>query len=151
MRVGEVMSRAVETVSAVESAESARQRMQTNRIHHLVATRGSQVVGVVSARDLDSLGSFRQVQTVEDVMASPAVTVTSEMTLRRAANLLRGRTIGCLPVMDGGRLVGILTITDLLEVIGRGMDRPAAGERRVMKSRGPRRKNVVGHKGFVAH
>lgn len=151
MRVQEVMSRAVQTVSVAESAENARQRMRTNRIHHLVATRGTEIVGVVSSRDLDSLGSFRQVQTVEDVMASPAVTGAPEMTIRQAANLLRGRTIGCLPVVDGGKLVGILTITDLLQMIGRGVDRPAAGERRVMKGRGPRQKSVVGHKGFAAH
>ena len=151
MRVGEVMTRAVETVSAAEPAESARQRMRTKRIHHLVATRGPEVVGVVSARDLDALGSFRLVQTVGDVMASPAVTADPAMTLRQAANLLRGRAIGCLPVMEGKRLAGILTITDLLEMLGRGVDRPAARERRVMKGRGPRRKSVVGRKGVVAH
>jgi len=151
MRVGEVMTRAVETVSAAEPAESARQRMRTKRIHHLVATRGGDVVGVVSARDLDALGSFRMVQTVEDVMTSPAVTANPRMTLRQAANLLRGRAIGCLPVMEGEKLAGILTITDLLEMLGRGADRPSAGERRIMKGRGPRRKSVVGYKGVAAH
>jgi acetoin utilization protein AcuB len=145
------MTQAVETVSAADSAENARRRMRANGIHHLVATRGSRMVGVVSSRDLEAIGSFRQVQTVEDVMAAPAVTATPKMTLRQAANLLRGRTIGCLPVVDGGKLVGILTTTDLLEMIGRGVDRPAAGQRRVLKGRGPRRKSVVGHKGFVAH
>jgi len=151
MRVREVMSRAVETVPVAESAESARQRMRMKRIHHLVATRGPEVVGVVSSRDLDALGSFRLVQTVGDVMASPAVTATPEMTLRQAANLLRGRGIGCLPVMEADKLAGILTITDLLDMLGRGVDRPAAPERRVLKDRGPRRKSVVGHKGVVAH
>ncbi len=68
MRVGEVMTRAVETVSAAETAESARQRMRTKRIHHLVATRGTKVVGVVSARDLDALGVRQQaVQPVGDL------------------------------------------------------------------------------------
>jgi acetoin utilization protein AcuB len=145
------MSRAVETVSAGESAESARQRMRTKRIHHLVATRGPEVVGVVSSRDLEALGSFRLVQTVGDVMAFPAVTATPEMTLRQAANLLRGRGIGCLPVMEEDKLAGILTITDLLEMLGRGVDRPAAAERRILKGRGPRRKSVVGHESFAAH
>jgi hypothetical protein len=36
-------------------------------------------------------------------------------------------------------------------MIGRGMDRPAAGERRVLKGRGPRRKGVAGHKGVAVH
>ena len=152
MRVQDVMTRRVETVSAEESAEKALQRMRLKRIHHFVVTLGRKVLGVVSARDLEALGSFRQVQLVEEVMTSPAVTATPEMTLRQAANLLRGRSIGCLPVMEEGRLVGILTITDLLEMLGRGVDRPTAkGKRWVMKGRGPRRKSVVGHKDFVAH
>jgi acetoin utilization protein AcuB len=151
MRVQDVMTRSVETVSAEESAEKALQRMRVKRIHHFVVTLGRKVLGVVSSRDLESLGSFRQVQVVEEVMTSPAVTATPEMTLRQAANLLRGRTIGCLPVMEEGRLVGILTITDLLEMLGRGVDRPTAkGKRWVMKGRGPRRKSVVGHKDVVA-
>jgi acetoin utilization protein AcuB len=151
MRVQDVMTRSVETVSAEESAEKALQRMRVKRIHHFVVTLGRKVLGVVSSRDLEALGSFRQVQLVEEVMTSPAVTATPEMTLRQAANLLRGRTIGCLPVMEEKRLVGILTITDLLEMLGRGVDRPTAkGKRWVMKGRGPRRKSVVGHKDVVA-
>jgi CBS-domain-containing membrane protein len=39
-------------------------------------------------------------------------------TIRQAANLLRGRTIGCLPVMEDSKLVGIVTVTDLLELVG---------------------------------
>ncbi len=151
MRVRDVMTRCVETVSAEESAEKALQRMRVKQIHHFVVTLGRKVVGVVSSRDLEALGSFRQVQLVEEVMTSPAVTATPGMTLRQAANLLRGRTIGCLPVMAEERLVGILTITDLLETLGRGVDRPTAkGTRWVMKGRGPRRKSVIGHKNVVA-
>lgn len=145
MRVNEVMTRRVETVPAEESAEAALSQMRLRRIRHLVATRTGQVAGVVSSRDLEALGSLRQVQSVGDVMTSPAVTAKPDMTLRQAANLLRGRSIGCLPVVDEGRLVGILTTTDLLELIGRGAERPVAKSQRwVMKGRGPRRKSVAG-------
>jgi acetoin utilization protein AcuB len=152
MRVLEVMTRRVESVSADASAEGALRQMRTKRIRHLVATRDGEVVGVVSSRDLEALGSSRQVQSVADVMSSPAVTARPDMTIRQAANLLRGRTIGCLPVMDEGKLVGILTTTDLLERIGRGLERPVSkGKRWILKGRGPRRKSVVGHKGFAGH
>ena len=43
-----------------------------------------------------------------------------EATVRQAANRLRGRGVGCLAVMDDGRLRGIVTTQDLLELIGRG-------------------------------
>jgi len=125
--------------------------MKMKRIHHLVAMRGSEVVGVVSSRDLDSLGPSSRGASVEDVM-SPAITASPEMTLRKAANLLRGRTIGCLPVLETGRLVGILTITDVLNQVGRGSERPVTkGKRWILKGRGPRRKSVVGHKDFAVH
>ena len=145
MRVRDVMRRSVETVSATASAENAFRLMRTRKVRHLVATKGGEMVGVLSDRDLQALGSFRQVQSVEEAMTSPAVTAEPGMTLRQAANLLRGRTIGCLPVVEEGELVGILTTTDLLELIGRGAERPAVqGKRWVMKGRGPRRKSVVG-------
>jgi len=144
------MTRRVETVSGGESAVAALTRMRQKRIHHLAVTRGRRVVGVVSERDLKSLDSVRRDFRVEDVMVSPAITATPQMTIRQAANLLRGRSLGCLPVMKDGRLVGILTTTDLLELIGRGAERPVAkGKRWVLKGRGPRRKSVVGHKGFL--
>jgi acetoin utilization protein AcuB len=143
MRVAEVMSDRVETVGAEESAEKALRRMRTRRIHHLVVMLGAQGVGVVSARDLESVADPRSFRTVGEVMSAPAVTAEPHMTIRQAANLLRGRTIGCLPVLEDGKLVGILTATDLLEQIGRGSDRPAKGKRWVMKGRGPRRKAFV--------
>jgi acetoin utilization protein AcuB len=66
--------------------------------------------------------------------------------------LLRGRTIGCLPVTEDGKLVGIVTTTDLLEAVGRGAERPVSkGKRRILKSRGPRRKGVTGRRGFASH
>ena len=152
MRVQDVMTRRIETVSVADSAASALARMRQKRIRHLVVTRKRAVVGIVSERDLKSLDSVGRQQSVEDVMVSPAITATPRMTLRQAANLLRGWTIGALPIMEKGKLVGILTITDLLELIGRGAERPVAkGKRWVMKGRGPRRKSVVGHKGFAGH
>ena len=141
MRVAELMKPRVETVSVGESAELARQRMRQKRIRHLVVTSGRDVVGVVSDRDLEEAGSLRRVQTVGEVMTSPVVTARPETTLRQAANLLRGRAIGCLPVLEDGRLVGIVTTTDLLELVGKGAERPVAKSRRfILKGRGPRRK-----------
>ena len=148
MRVGEVMTQKVETASPEESVGAAFARMRDARIRHLVVLRGRKVVGVVSDRDLGLEGS----QSVGEVMTPHVISATPDMTVRKAANLLRGRTIGCLPVLEGGRVLGIVTTTDLLEKIGRGEERPVSkGKRWVLKGRGPRRKSVVGHKGFASH
>ena len=144
MRVKDVMTRRVETVSIADSALSAREKMRSQRIRHLVALDGKDIAGVVSSRDLATMGLSPGGPRVEDVMTFPALAVAPETTVRQAANLLRGRTMGCLPVVDQGKLVGILTTTDLLELIGRGAERPVArAQRRVLTGRGPRRKIAV--------
>ena len=128
IRLRDVMKTRVESVSPRETAEAAWDHMRTRRIRHLVVLDGARVVGVVSDRDL-AVGTFRRAERVGDVMTSPVVAGYPEMTLRQAANQLRGHSIGCLPVMEEDRLVGILTTTDLLELIGRGVQHPTPKER----------------------
>lgn len=139
MRVRDVMTRGVETISAADSALAARERMRSKRIRHLVVIDGQELAGVVSSRDLDAIGLTPGGLLVGDLMTSPVKSVSPDATLRQAANVLRGRSIGCLPVIEEGKLVGILTTTDLLELIGRGVERPVAKTRRwTMKDRGQR-------------
>ena len=144
IRLRDVMKTNVESVSPRESAAAAWNRMRTRRIRHLVVLDAGRVVGVISDRDLAGPGSLRQVESVGDVMTTQVVSGHPEMTLRQAANQLRGRSIGCLPVMEDDKLVGILTTTDLLEQIGRGVERPISrGKRATLATRGPRRKPFV--------
>jgi CBS domain-containing protein len=106
-------------------------------LHHLVVLDDGRVVGVLSSDDLAGTpaGAVRDVMTTRIVKASPTTTV------REAANLLRGRGVGCLPVLDGDTLVGIVTVADLLELIGRGVERPVAESKRwTLRRRAPTRK-----------
>ncbi len=139
MRLQDLMKRSVETITEGQSADDAFERMRLRRIRHLVVMDGKRICGVVSQRDIANEPG-RAGRTVRDVMSSPAVTAAPGMTVRQAANLLRGRTLGCLPVIDGKKLVGIVTITDLLELVGRGAERPVPRPgRRVLERRGTRR------------
>jgi acetoin utilization protein AcuB len=95
--------------------------MSFHRIHHLVVLDGKWIAGVVSSRDLKGAGDDTP---IEEVMNPIAVVAHPETKLREAANLLRGHIIGCLPVVEGSKLVGIVTITDLLTLIGKGAERP---------------------------
>ncbi len=119
----------VETIGPRESAGAAIERMRRGRIRHLVVQDGQKIVGLVSDRDI-APDSERRLQTVADFMSTPALTCAPDTTLRQAANLLRGRTIGCLPVVAEGRIAGIVTITDLLELIGGDVERPFPKTRR---------------------
>ena len=122
MRVYEVMSKAVETVKPAVQASEAKTRMRQKKIHHLVVTEGSHLQGIVSDRDLGGpklpkvLGKW----TVGDLMTSPVITVTTRTLVRRAAALMKGRSIGSLVVTSAhGKVVGIVTVADLLEQMSR--------------------------------
>jgi CBS domain-containing protein/ribosome-associated translation inhibitor RaiA len=126
MRLRELMRPRVVTIDSRESADAAWSQMRRHRIRHLVVTSNGQLAGVISERDLGGPHgeNVRRAHTVADLMSSRVVSGEPSMTLREAANLMRGRMIGSLPVLDDGKLVGIVTATDVLDELGRGSTRP---------------------------
>jgi acetoin utilization protein AcuB len=143
MRVQDVMTKAVQTVSPATSAEDAWNLMRTRGIHHLVVTESGQVVGVLSDRDMGGRQgtSVRRDREVADLMTRHVITAEPAMPVRKAANLMRGRSIGCLVVARGRRVAGIVTTSDLLELLGRGIDRSAVTTTRpIIRHRSPHRK-----------
>ena len=142
MRVAEIMTKDVETVAPQAPAADAWERMRRSGIHHLVVKEGASIVGVLSDRDAGGRGGtrVRAQSRVGDLMTEGVVTVDPAATVRRVANLMRGRTIGCVAVVDGGRLKGIVTVSDLLEILGHGADRPSPQRRRDLHYRAPHRK-----------
>lgn len=138
MRVYEVMSKDVETVKPAVHASEAKTRMRRRKIHHLVVTEGSKLQGVVSDRDLGGpklpkvLGKW----TVGDLMTSPVVTVTTRTPIRRAAQLMKGRSIGALVVTSAnGKVAGIVTVSDLLDLLSRKPERISNREIRQARAR----------------
>lgn len=140
MRVKDVMQKNVRTISPDEPASTARELFRRYDIHHLVVTDRKDVVGLLADRDLMEVDSETSVRRA---MAHPVVTISSDETVRRAAALMSGHVISSLPVVDDGRLVGILTSHDLVALLAKGATRPApSGERPILAKRGPRRKNA---------
>jgi CBS domain-containing protein len=138
MRVYEVMSKAVETVKPNVAASEAKTRMRQKKIHHLVVTQGTQLAGIVSERDLGggklpkTLGTW----TVADLMSSPVQTVTTRTTIRRAATLMTGRSIGSLVVTSAsGKVAGIVTMSDLLNLLARQPEHRSNRDRRRAEER----------------
>jgi CBS domain-containing protein len=143
MRVRDIMTAGVHTVSPTGSCDDAWNLMRQTRIHHLVVTRGRKVAGVLSERDCGGRNgaAIRRNRMVEELMTSPAVTVSGDLTAQRAANMMRGRSIGCLVVVDNDRVMGIVTVSDLLELVGRGAGTRRASEARAdLHHRTPHRK-----------
>lgn len=135
MLVRELMNRNLVTIGASSSCREALARMHRARVRHLPVLRDERtLVGVVTDRDLRHLlfttpaeagpranhvETVLQRASVGDVMSSPAITIESSADVSEAARVMRRGRIGALPVVDGGRLVGILTETDLLREICR--------------------------------
>ncbi len=142
MRVRDLMTCPVQTIAPGATVEAARERMRGRDLHHLVVVRHGEPCGVLSARDLGGRGggAMRRKTTVEAQMTPLAVTVTSNTTVRQAASLMRGRGIGCLPVVDDERLVGIVTISDLLGLLAAGLGVSTTTERRLRTQRLRKRK-----------
>jgi acetoin utilization protein AcuB len=140
MRLQEIMTRPVNTVSKDATAEAAWETMRAERFHHLVVLDANKIVGILTDRDLGGPRgkNIRRGKTAGELMAVSPVTAEGRMTVRQAANKLRGRAIGCLPIVDNGKLVGIVTVSDLLDVLSRGVDRPAKAERHLLNRRHPR-------------
>lgn len=122
MRVQDIMTTGIETIAPDKSAEAAWQLMRQQGIRHLVVWDGFERVGVLSSRDLGGANgaSARRGRTVAELMTRGVVTVLPTTTVRQAANLMRGRSIGSLVVGSPRHAVGIVTISDLLDFLGRG-------------------------------
>ena len=122
MRVYEVMNRKVETVKPAVLASEAKMRMRQRGIHHLVVTKGTELQGIVSERDLGGpkLPKMLGKWTVGDLMTEPVMTVTTRTPVRRAASLMKGRSIGSLVVTSAnGKVAGIVTVADLLDLLAK--------------------------------
>jgi CBS domain-containing protein len=147
MRLQELMRSKVSTVEADEQADAAWQRMWQRRIRHLVVTDDDgKTVGVISQRDLGGPHgkATRRGRTVRELMSGRLVAATPRTTLRQAANLMRGRMVGSLPVLEDGRLVGIVTASDVLDELGRGFARPDVGARRRKQRAAPPSRRKAG-------
>jgi len=120
MLVREHMSSPAVTIRTDADYKSALKLMQEKSMHHLpVVNPGGELVGIAAERDLLlAAATFLQAGVeVGDVMHRGAVVATPDMPVVDAAKLMMGNKIGGLPVMDGHKLVGIITETDVFKAL----------------------------------
>ncbi len=122
-----IMSTDLITLSPGATLAEARELMHKNQIHHLpIVDDGGELIGLVTLTNvLAATDSFlREDQSrihaseigIKDVMVTDVATVDREAGLRSAALFLEKHRIGCLPVMDDGKMCGIITDTDFVAV-----------------------------------
>ena len=128
LRVRDVMSENPKTLGRNDQLSLADDVMRAERIRHLpVLDEDGKLCGIVSQRDMlrgalaQALGYGTAAQgkvlamlRVKEVMTTEVITVPPDAALAEAARSMLERKIGCLPVLEGGRLVGILTESDFV-------------------------------------
>jgi CBS domain-containing protein len=124
--VHDVMEEKVVTISVGDRLSTVEDIMTLGGVRHMPVVRAGRLVGVVSERDLlrASLSSldprrqerraFLEAIDISQVMSAPPVVVDSDAPVEEAARIMADNKIGCLPVLRGEELVGMLTETDLL-------------------------------------
>src|SRR4030042_6173188 len=129
MLVGSIMSRDLITVTDKTAIDEALRGMREKKVRRLpVLNAKGKLVGIVAEKDMlyaapppaTSL-SIHEIHylvsklTVEEIMTKNVITVTDDTPLEEAASVMADKRIGALPVMHDGKLVGIVTETDIFK------------------------------------
>ena len=113
MLVRDRMSRKVISVQRQDPIAAARALMQKHGVRQFPVVQEERLVGIVTDRDLRSAPASAKI--VSEVMTSKPTTVGPDVAEDEAARLLRTHKIGALPVVDNGKLIGILAGSDVLD------------------------------------
>jgi CBS domain-containing membrane protein len=125
--VGEIMTDDVTTISPRDTLEFVEEAMEMFKFRHLPVEEDGRLLGVLTHRDIlrtaastfapghdKSTEKLQRKHAVSDVMTRNVRTVSTSTPLGEAASILIGEKIGCLPVVDDGKLVGIVTEHDFV-------------------------------------
>jgi len=118
-RVREVMTSDIVTLGRDSSVAAAMQAMLTHGVTGIPVVEGRRVVGIVTARDLLGQALYRL---VGDVMTGAVATISPDDSIADAHRLMERRDVGRLPVLEDGRLVGLVSRPDILRELGKLTD-----------------------------
>ena len=114
-----------------ETLAEARRKIDKGNFRRLPVVKDGKLIGIITDRDLrQHVGQLEHMR-VDAVMARSVITVAPDMLLDQAANLLVKHKVGGLPVLDGGKLVGIITAIDMLRAFGEVLGTAEEGVSRI--------------------
>jgi CBS domain-containing membrane protein len=138
--VRNIMTTPVEFLSVGDSLDLARHLMKAGRIRHLPVIDGDErLIGLITHRKLlaawvshgdpkhEKPREIAREIPVDMLMETDVVTIGPDAPAAEAARLLETWKIGCLPVVDGGKLVGIVTEADFVRFARKLLEQPHAG------------------------
>ncbi|CAN5747433.1 acetoin utilization AcuB family protein [soil metagenome] len=124
--VEDSMTHEVVTLAPETTAAEALAASRGKGIRHFPVIEEGKLVGILSDRDLrlatPALGDADRAAALESIRVSSVmeremITAHPRDPIEQAANFMRAKRIGCLPVVDDGRLVGIITTSDVMQAL----------------------------------
>jgi len=119
VQVRDVMTEATVTESSADSLRSAAERMWRNQTGSLLIMEDGRLDGIITERDVlraVALGADLAASTVDEAMTTEVYTVPPDMELREAAREMAARWIRHLPVVDDGKVLGMVSMRDVTGV-----------------------------------
>jgi len=129
MKVSEIMTKATVTDAAQDTLAEAAARMWNAQTGSLLVMEGEHLLGILTERDVlraIAHGMDPLQVPVKDLMRTDVITVGPQTTLKEAAKLMATKWIRHLPVVEGSKVVGILSQRDLTGVLAEALHEPEA-------------------------
>jgi CBS domain-containing protein len=129
MRVSEIMTNAAVLEQSEDTLAEAARKMWKQQTGSLLVMEGEDLVGIITERDVlkaVATGVKPEDTRIAEVMTKDLITVGPGTSLREAAKIMADRWIRHLPVLDGGKLVGVLSQRDLAGVLAGALNEPEA-------------------------
>jgi CBS domain-containing membrane protein len=130
--VREIMMGNPVTLKPADTLDLANDIISLGRIRHIPVVEDGRLVGLLSERDLIGAAATQifglkqkrksallKTVLIKDVMKKKVITTNPDTPIKDAAHLMADKKIGCVPVIESGTLVGLLTTTDILRYVER--------------------------------
>jgi len=118
--IANVMTKSVISVDASLTINEAAKMMEDAKVGAVIVMENNLPVGIVTDRDFSVKvvsHAYQITAPVKQIMSSPLISINSDETVRMAADLMHDRRIRKIPVIDDGKVVGIITATDIVNLL----------------------------------
>ena len=118
--IGDVMTKSVISVDATLTINETAKMMEDGKVGAVIVMENNIPVGIVTDRDFSikvAAHAYQITEPVKQIMSSPLFSINSDESVRMAADLMHDRGIRKLPVIDNEKVVGMITATDLVNLL----------------------------------
>ena len=120
LTIADVMTKSVISVDASLTVNEAAKMMEDTKVGAVIVMEKNTPIGIVTDRDFAikvAAHAYQITTPVKQIMSSPLFSINSDESVRTAADLMYDRGIRKLPVIDDEKVVGIITATDIVNLL----------------------------------